>query len=422
MVYGRPTVRRVVLANGLRLLCKQNDSSEIVAVVAQVRAGLPDEPEDRSGLAAVTAEALLKGTTSYTGAAFSQAIVNAGGNLRSQSGFDFTEISALTDRGRWEKALKLVAGVVAHPAFEPAAIDEARDNMRRRRDSFDGDFTAGVYQSVVTELYRVGPYGRSIFGTSGGLARVTPQDVRRFWQENYVQNRITVAIVGDVDPNEAIRVAQRAFEDVPFKASDGPAPIPADTVDRPRVQLLRKPGPAGQLMVGYLAPPVSPANYPVYSVLEALMGGGKRSRLSASIRDDEGIGYVLGATYQPLMGQSHFVAYLMFGVPPPQAGSPVIDKPKSLLLQQFRELVEKGPTDAEVARARSYVIGQHALRHERVRDQAKWLSWFEASGLGHAMDQDFGARAATVTKEQLHAAAKDVFKNYALVISVPPPG
>ena len=40
----KPAVRRVVLANGLRLLCKQNDASEIVAIYCQVQAGLPDEP------------------------------------------------------------------------------------------------------------------------------------------------------------------------------------------------------------------------------------------------------------------------------------------------------------------------------------------------------------------------------------------
>ena len=101
--------------------------------------------------------------------------------------------------------------------------------------------------------------------------------------------------------------------------------------------------------------------------------------------------------------------------------APMLEQPKHLLAQQLEELATAGPTDAEVARARAFAIGEHALRHERNRDQAKWISWSEAAGLGVSMDQDFPSHVAAVTKEQVHEAAKQLFKNYALVITLPPP-
>src|SRR5206468_11831684 len=103
------------------------------AVVCQVRAGLPDEPEGRPGVAAMTAEALTRGTASHSSReAFNQAVVNAGGDLRAQSGFDFTEVSAVTDRGRWEAAVRLVADVIAHPSFAPETLDDSRTAVQRR--------------------------------------------------------------------------------------------------------------------------------------------------------------------------------------------------------------------------------------------------------------------------------------------------
>src|SRR5436305_5266106 len=124
-------------------------------------------------------------------------------------------------------------------------------------------------------------------------------------------------------------------------------------------------------MSGFLAPPDTASNYPVMSVLEAALGGGKRSRIGARIREQHGVGYASGSTYQPLLGQSHVIAFLMFPVPPADRGAPVLEQPKRLLLQQLAALAATGPTDAEVARAPAVAIGQHALKHERNRDQAK---------------------------------------------------
>src|SRR5436305_15336444 len=107
-------------------------------------------------------------------------------------------------------------------------------------------------------------------------------------------------------------------------------------------------------MAGCLPPPVTASNYPVMSVLEAALGGGKRSRIGARIRDPHSVGYASGSTYQPLLGQSHLVAFLMFPVPPADRAAPVLEQPKHLLLQQLEELASAGPTDAEIARAKAF--------------------------------------------------------------------
>lgn len=418
---GAP-VRRTVLASGLKLLSKQNDASDIVAIVCQVRAGLPDEPDDQQGVASLTAESLLGGTTNHpTAQGFAQAVIGVGGDLRAEAGADFTEVTVVTDRSRWQAALKLVADVVGRPAFEEAQVEHARDALRQRITATADDFATGPYQALVAELYNKSGYGRPLLGTDTGLGHLTPKLVRAFWRACYVQNRMTVAIVGDIDSTAAIQVAEKAFAEVPSGASAAPRSPRPEILDRPRVELVQKPGPGGQVMVGFLAPPVTPENYPVYTVLEALLGGGKRSRLSTAFRDKNRMGYALGSTYQPLLGQSHLMAYLLFPVAPPEAGSPMFDQSKQQMLEQFRALTEAAPTDAELARARAFAIGQHALKHERNRDQAKLLSWSEAAGLGVEMDQEYAARASAVTKEQIQAAAKEVFRNYALVICLPPP-
>ena len=420
-----PVVRKTVLANGLKLLTKTNDASEIVSVVCLVRAGLPNETDEQAGLSALTAEALVRGSELRTPQQFGAALANAGGTFQVSSGFDFTEIAIVTSRERWEQALKLLAEVMSRPAFTAADVDAVRASMIRRQGSLNDDFTGASYQALRGELYRRMPYGRPVYGYAATLKKLTRDDVVRYWKERYVQPNIAVGIVGDIDAAEATRIAQTMFGGLPFKAGTLPASRFTEPLAAPRVIALNKEGPAAQIMVGFPVPPTTKTNYPVISVLDAIVGGGKRARLFANLREKHGIGYELGSYYQPLFHQSHLVAYVATPttLPNPANGQPEkvdLDKIKSLMLEQLRLLAEKGPTDVELARAKAYVVGRYAVSHERTRDQARWLAWNELMGLGSEFDRDYAARIQAVTKEQVTGTAKDVLKNYALVVTVPP--
>lgn len=419
----RPPVLKASLSNGLRLLSQQNDSSEIVSIVCQIRAGLPDEREDQAGLAALTAEALLKGTTTHPGASWAAEVARAGGNLRTQPGFDFTEVSIVTSKDQFEPALKLIADTVAHPRFDADEVLDARNTLKRRIAAIVDDFSGASYQTLLSQLYSHNPYGRPLNGYAQTLDRLTAADVRKFWQASYVQNRMVVAVVGDIDAARGLSLAQKAFEDVPFQASAvTPTPEPA-VLARPRAEMLQRSGPAAQVMVGYLAPGATRTTYPVYAVLDAIAGEGKRSRLFTNIREKRSIGYDLGAFYQPLLFQSHLVGYVVMPPsrpnPKTKQSEPLIDPVKGYILDEYRQLALTGPTDAELARARSFVVGRYALRQERTRDQAKWLSWYAAMGLGADFNQYLESRVATVTKEEIQAAAKKCLTSYALVVTVP---
>lgn len=419
----RPPLLRASLSNGLKLYCRTNDAAEIVSIVCLVKAGLADEREDQAGLAALTSEAMLQGTTTLSGTGFLIAQANAGGAIRAVPGYDFTEFSIVTTRDQFEPALKLMADVVSHPKFDPKEFEEARQALKQRAATLQDDFTGASYQNLVGQLYTRSPYGRPISGYAQTLDKLTAADVKKFWQANYVQNRMVVTVVGDVDARKALSVAQKGFQDVQFQPGAQTAPPNKDVLARPKVEIIQRPGPAAQVMVGFLAPGATRENYATYAVLDAIVGGGKRGRLFSNIREKHSLGYEMGSFYQPLLFQSHLVGYV---VTPPFRRNPRTEQPESVielvrthLIAQYQQLAATGPTDQELARARNYVVGRYALRHERSRDQAKWLAWNVQMGLGPDFDQYFVQRVSAVTKEQIQAAARAVTPQYALVLTVP---
>ncbi|MBM3458307.1 MAG: insulinase family protein [Armatimonadetes bacterium] len=420
----RPPIQSAILSNGLRLLCRMNDNSELAAVVCLVRAGLPDEPEILSGLAAVTVESVIRGSTTHPPERFERALLSAGGNLRATPGFDFAELAIVMVKEQFEPALKLIADVVAHPRLAPETIAEVKEDLKRRALSFQDDFTGASYQSLTGQLYPNTAYGRAMNGYAESLDRITPADVRRFWEQHYVQNRMVVAVVGDVDANRALNLAQKAFQDVPFQAPRAEEVPSLSRLPRPRVEFLERPGPLAQVMVGFLAPGAARREFPVYAVLDALLGGGKRGRLFANLREKQSLGYEVGSFYQPLRQQSHLVGYVL--TPPfeqvreDQPPRWLIERAKTLLLEQYRQVADPGPTPAELARAKAYVVGRYALRQERTRDQAHWLAWNESMGLGRDFDDLFPRLVQAVTRGEVQAAARRAILEYAVVVTVPP--
>jgi zinc protease len=423
----RPPVQSSTLSNGLRLLCRQNNSSEIVSIVCMIRAGLPDERDDQAGVAALTSQALLRGTTLHSGASFEALVGRAGGNLSAAPGFDLTEIALVTSRETFDNALKLIAEVVSRPKFDAAEVATVRAAVIKESEEEVQEFAGGSYRALQNQLYPTSPYGRPVMGYAETLAKLTDVEVRKFWEQTYTQGRMTVAIVGDVDPAKAVDAAEKAFAAVPYRPGVSRiADFPLSALSRPRKEVLERPSrdPGfSQLMVGFLAPGVTREDYPVISVLDAIIGGGKQSRLFTNIRGKLNVGYALGSDYQPLTYQSHFFGYVItpsHRMDPKGEAAPkfILNQVEAALIGQYRSLATTPVTDAELVRGRNFAAGSFALRRDKTRDQAKWLAWNVAMGLGMDFDDYFAVKVAAVTKEQVQAMARKCLTNYALVMAL----
>jgi predicted Zn-dependent peptidase len=416
---------KAIEPNGLRLLAMPNPASDIVAIDCLVRVGLRDEPEEHAGIAALMGEVAIRGTERHPAAQMPAAVAAVGGSIEVTPGFDFTELTLSTTRDRFPQALALLAEVLGSPSFEPGAIEAARAALKRRIAGLDDDMTASSYQELLLQMYPTTPYGRPVAGYPSSLDQIGRKELATFYREQYVQNNMVVAVVGNIDTDAAVQQTRKAFDKIPFHPHPAPTPLPPATLARPRVAMRRQPAPAAQVMLGALAPPVTALTYPTWSVLDAIIGGGKRARLFTNLREKSGIGYMLGSFYQPLLGGGHEVAYVVTDAyradPKTQVPELALDMVRNRILEQFQTLADHGPTDAELRRAKSYVIGSFARQHERNRDQAHWLVWMESMGLGYGFDRDLPAKIATVTKEQIQQASKDCLNNYALVVTVPTP-
>jgi predicted Zn-dependent peptidase len=97
---------------------------------------------------------------------------------------------------------------------------------------------------------------------------------------------------------------------------------------------------------------------------------------------------------------------------------------KQALLDQFKLLAAAPPSDAELVRAKKYVIGSYLLAHERIEDRSYYLGYSELAckGLGgYKFDRNYADLINAVTAEDVVQVAKKYFSD-APVVSILLPG
>lgn len=410
--------QRVTLPDGVRLVLKPETGTDVVAIVILVRT------EENSVLdearAELVAHALFFGSKNRSYDSVMRSLAEVGGALETARTPDYVAVTCVTVPEQLRGTVYMLCEAIKNADFTSQALDRATRSLlaERRRRAADG------YEMAYAAL-REGLRGYAE-PREAALNHVTQAQAQDYFVRHYVPAKTVVAVVGNFDAEQARRAFDADFFDytrpLPARRAPDAPPIRPDASLPPVT--LSAPGTAAYAMVGTLSPSVVSPDYPAFVALQSLLGGGHASRLFRQVRDTSGFGYDVGTVYAADRSDP-LVAYLQWDTRRALTATETTQPLKSadalaLLNAQLDKLLAAPPSDTELTRARNLAIGRDALRHERARDRAFFLGWYEAMGLGYAFDADLPRRLAAVTPDDLQRVAKKYLSVRASVVAMPP--
>src|SRR5439155_1543961 len=101
-------------------------------------------------------------------------------------------------------------------------------------------------------------------------------------------------------------------------------------------------------------------DYAAVKVLSSVLGGGMAGRLFVELRDKRALAYTATAFYEPMKEPGVIVLYL--GTTPQTA-----TQAEQALLAEVERIKREPVPDAELARARRYLVGRYAMTRRRSR-------------------------------------------------------
>lgn len=396
------------LASGVTVLIQTRPGAPLANIGVFQRGGSAVEPAGREGLARLTAHAMLKGTTTRSGARIAEAAEELGASIGVAAALESLGWSMSVPLRHLPAAAALLADVTQFPTFPDDGVDTERSlaiaEVTRLRD----DMYRWPIRLATAAAYGVHPYARTVIGTPESLDVIDTAAVRAFHTGHVLCGATVIAVVGDVDADATFAMLAREFSALSFRDDAKPSaaawPLASvradDQRDKQQTALaLLFPGPSRTDPDRFAAR--------VLSSVASGLGG----RFFEQLRDKQSLAYTVSAFPVERRAGGMFVAYI--------ATSPSReDEAREGLLREFAKLRERAPGTEEIERARQYIIGTHAIGQQAGGTVLGEMvdAWLFGSGLEER--RALSAHIAAVRADDIQRLAEQYFQEQRIVEAV----
>ncbi|MCS7251474.1 MAG: insulinase family protein [Thermoflexus sp.] len=410
------TIMREVLANGITVLAYENFNSPSVVLSGLLWAGAVDEPPDRAGLAAFTAEMLTRGTAHRTFHEIYEAMESVGASLDIGAGYHTTGFSLKALAEDLPALLEILADVLRNPAFPEEEAEKVRGEILTDLQEREQDTRRMAGLRFRETLFQGHPYGRSVDGHRETVQAITQEDLVAFHRKFYSPERMIIAIVGAIRAEEGIEANRRVFGDW---MAQRPVPDPLPSASPPDRWIHVHTPISGKtqtdLVMGTVGPARKDPDYYAAALANCILGVfGMMGRLGDHVRDRDGLAYYV---------YSRLDAGLLPGPWSVIAGVAPEHLPRALegIRTEIRRLRERRVPAKELEENKSFLIGSLPLQLETNEGIAGVLVDMELFELGLDYLERYPEIMASLNAAEVQAAARKYMDPDRMVLSTAGP-
>lgn len=412
-VAGALEVKRITLNNGMTLLVSSQHNLPMVTAAILFDAGARRDPKGKEGLAHLTADSLMEGTSTISADEFNRKVDFLGSTIDVEAGSDYSTGSFTSLKRYWRDTLKLLAGVLTDPGLrdEDIARKQAEQVAGLKAADEEPGYVAQI--TFLKELFGDAPYGHLPDGTVAAVEKLSAQDVRGFYHEFYRPERAIAAVVGDIEPDE---VAKALNEELAGLKGSAPAQKPqAETklAAGAHITAINRDVSQANIVLGFDGIARSNPDYYKLQVMNYILGGGGfASRLVKEVRSKAGLAYSIASYYQAALFPGSFQVVL-------ETKNKSANQAIALILEQMRRIQESPVTDAEMDSAKKFLIGSFPLKLDTQNSIVQFLLQVQFYGLGLDYIDRYPAYIRAVTREDVQKAARQyLHPNSYLLVAV----
>jgi zinc protease len=345
IAYEPPVAKdhRVVLKNGMVVYIAEDRALPLVNVALTVRVGSWLDPAGKEGLAGFTGSQMRRGGTKSLAAEeldekldFLAAQASTGIGPTSGS----ASLNCLADN--LDEALRIFVEMLREPRFQEdrlaLAKEQALQEMKKRND--DSADIEGREWGVLL-------YGEDFFTnrftTETSVKGLTRDDLLDFHRRYFHPSNMTAAVSGAFSRPDMLRKLEAAFAGWP-SPKPTPPPIPATIGPAaPGLYRIEKDVNQGRVSIGLATVKRDHPDVYALEVMNEILGGsGFTSRITRTVRSNEGLAYSAGSGLSPgVWYPGRFRAAF-------QSKSRSVPYATSLVMDEIRKIREGGVSEEEL--------------------------------------------------------------------------
>jgi len=378
---------RVVLPNGLTVLLHEDHTVPMVSVNMWYHVGSGNEKPGRTGFAHLFEHLMFEGSKNVPEGKFDEWLEAVGGNNNGSTNTDRTNY--------WEtapsNALELVLFIDSDRMWylPDVMTQEKLDGQRsvvknERRQSYENQPYGLSWEIIAKNLYPEGhPYNWTTIGSMEDLNAASLEDVIEFFHLYYAPNNASLAIAGDINIEETIKLVEKWYGEIPRGKPVPPIDPPAAKLSEEKILVYEDNVQLPRLYMSWITPAFYHPGDTELDLLAKIFSSGKDSRLYKKLV------YELQIAQDVTAFQNSNKLSSEFFIIATAKGGHTLDELKKVIQDEINKIKAEPPTERELQK----VVNQ---------TEAEFLDKLESIG-------GFGGKADLLNQYYFYTGNPDYF-------------
>lgn len=395
-------VNRHTLANGLRIIHSQDESTQMVALNLLYDVGARDEHPEHTGFAHLFEHLMFGGSVNI--ADYDTPVQNAGGENNAWTSNDMTNYYITLPYQNVETGFWLESDRMLSLDFNPKSLDVQRQVVIEEFKQRNLNQPYGDASHLIREMaYQTHPYQWPTIGKEiSHIANATLDEVKEFFYRFYAPNNAILAVTGHISLEETIRLAEKWFGPIPARnvpKRNLPKEVQQTAIRRKTVE--RK-VPVDALYMAFHMCDRHHADYPIYDIITDILSNGRSSRFIQHLVQENKIftgidAYITGSIDEGLL---HIAGKPAEGIS--------LEEAEKAIWAELDELKRVSVDELELEKVKNRYESEQIFNNINYLNVATNLAYFEL--LGKAEDiNDEVRKYRSVTASQLQKVAQKTF-------------
>jgi len=358
------------LKNGLRIITVPNKKVRTAAVLILVGAGSKYEKKKENGISHFLEHMFFKGTKKRPDKkSIAEVLDRIGGDFNAFTSKEYTGYWAKVADRHLDLALDWVSDIFLNSKIPSSEVEKERGVILEEINMYLDNpqiYVGDLWEEV---LYGDQPAGRQIIGTKENILKFQRRDLLNYFKNHYGSENTIVSIIGNFKENEVQEKIKKLFKNInESKIKDKEKTL--EKQKKPKTLFHFKKTDQTHFCLGVRGYDI--LNPKRYSQLIAsiVLGGNMSSRLFLKVREENSLAYYVHTSTENTTDTGYLVT---------QAGVPHkhFKKAVNLILEEYKNLREKGISKEELKKAKNYLKGKMTLNLESIEAKASFYSMAE---------------------------------------------
>jgi zinc protease len=272
------------LANGLSIRLLPDRGLPIATLYSFFRVGSRNERPGITGISHLFEHMMFNGSRKYGPKEFDRKLEAAGGSSNAYTSNDLTVYYEDFASEALSLVLDLEADRMASLTIDDASLAREREVVKEeRRFRTDNDLDGMMDEALSALSFLAHPYHWPVVGWMSDLNRITRADCEQYFRTYYAPNNCTVVLVGDFEPERALREIERLYGAIPAGAPLPEVPTGEPPQKGERRAKVQFPAQTSAILAGFRGPAGSHADSLALDLIETALSSGEGARLKRAL-------------------------------------------------------------------------------------------------------------------------------------------